>query len=95
MNGRHKIRNASSPKFIPIIGMNHLCSNTMRTRLLESVYLKKNNREFSVTTMKILVEVTLLHRRQLRRLSNIGSTGLPSLRMLTRCAEVVIDAKDS
>ena len=65
MNGRHRIRNTSSPKFIPIIGRIHFYSNTVRTRSFEGVYLKKNNRGFSVTTMKMPMEVTLLHKRQL------------------------------
>ena len=65
LNGRHKRRNTSSPKFIPIIGKSHFCSSTVWTRSFECVCLKKNNWEFSVTTMKMLVEVTLLHKRQL------------------------------
>ena len=65
MNGRHRIRNTSSPKFIPIIGLSHFCSNTVPTKSLGAVCLKENNRGFSVTSMKMPVEVTLLHKRQL------------------------------
>ena len=41
------------------------CSNTVRTRLLEGVYLNHKNKGFSDTAMKMPMEVTLLHKRQL------------------------------
>ena len=59
------IRNTSSPKFIPIIGMSHFCSNTVRIKSLEGVCMKKNNRGFSVIAMNMPVEVISLHKRQL------------------------------
>ena len=34
-------------------------------QIIRSVCLKKNNRGFSITAMKMLVEVILLHKRQL------------------------------
>ena len=62
---KHRTRNTSSPKFIPIIGRNHCCSNTVQIKSLEGVCLNNNNRGFSSTTMKIPMEVILLHKRQL------------------------------
>ena len=48
-----------SSKFIPIIGRSHFYSNTVRIKSLEGVCLKRNNRGFSVTAMKMPVEVIL------------------------------------
>ena len=63
LNGKHRTRNTSLPKFIPIIRRNHFFSNTVWIKSLEVVFLKKNNRGFLDTTMKIPVKVILLHKR--------------------------------
>ena len=63
MNGEHRTRNTSSPKFILIIGRSHFYSNTVQTKSFEGVCLKENNMGFSITTTKILVEVILLHKK--------------------------------
>ena len=65
MNGKHKTRNTSSPKFILIIGRRRLCSNTMQNKSFEGVCLKENNKGFSFTAMKMPVEVILLRKRLL------------------------------
>ena len=62
--GKHRTRNTSSLKFIPIIGRNHSCLNTVQIKSSEGVYLKRNNRGSLTTAMRMPVEVILLHKRQ-------------------------------
>ena len=65
MNGKHRTRNTSLPKFILIIGKSRFCSNIVQTKSLGGVCLKENNRGFSVTTTKMHVEVILFRKRLL------------------------------
>ena len=46
-----------------LLGGTIFCSNIVQIKSLEGVCLKNNNKGFSATTMKMLVEVILLHKR--------------------------------
>ena len=48
---------------IPTIGRNPSCSNIVLNKLLEYVCLRKSNKEYSITAMRVHVEVILLHRK--------------------------------
>ena len=48
---------------IPTIGRNPSCSNIMLNKLLEYVCMRKSNKEYSITAMRVHVEVILLHRK--------------------------------
>ena len=72
LTGRHKTKNISLRRFIPIIGRSlcedsFLCedSNIVLIRILEGVCPKKSSKEFSVTAMRVPVEVTSPPRRLL------------------------------
>ena len=61
--GRHKTRSSSLQRSIPTIGRSPSCSNIVLIRLLEDVCLRKSSKEYSVTAMRVHVEVIFLHKK--------------------------------
>ena len=63
LTGRLKTGSSSLQRFIPTIEKSHSCPNIVQIRQLKDVFLRKNSKEYSATTMRVHVEVILLPRR--------------------------------
>ena len=63
LTGRHRIRSSSLQRSIPSIGRIPSSSNIMLISLLEDVCLRKSGKKYSITVMRVHVEVILLHKK--------------------------------